>query len=288
VTRKEFKRHFPPRDLSSHKGDFGKIFIIAGSKGFSGAPYLVSLGALRAGAGLITLAVPQSLYPIVARKSIEVMVRPLPETKQGSISLKAEKEIRAFLETQDVLAIGPGLGQQPETQKLIRDVALSCRKALVMDADAINAFQGKASLLKKLKGQAILTPHPGEAFRLFGARVPKDDEGRKKYAQQMARRYRMVLVLKGHHTVVAASSGRADVNLTGNPGLATGGSGDILTGIIAAFLGAGRDPFSAAKCAVFIHGSAADLAAKEFGEISLTPMDVLKYLPRAFKKILKH
>ncbi len=288
MTPSEFKRYFPRRKPESHKGNFGKVFILAGSRGFSGAPYLVSVGALRAGAGLITLAVPKSLYQVMALKLIEVMTKPLPETRQGSFSLKAEREIKGFLKSQDVLALGPGLGQNPETQALTRHVALSCDKPLVIDADGLNAFLGNPDLLKRLRSPAILTPHPGEAGRLFDCGVPKDDTGRKRFASQVARQYGVVLVLKGHHTVIAAPNGKVGMNLTGNPGLATGGSGDLLTGIIAAFLGQGLDPFSAARCGVFIHGFAADLAVKEFGEISLTPMDVLQYLPKAFKVILRY
>lgn len=287
MTPAEFKRYFPPRRADSHKGDFGRIFILSGSRGFPGAPYLASMGALRSGAGLITLAVPQSLYPTMVLKLAEVMTRPLPETNEGSLSLGARLEIEELLPGQDVLALGPGLSQDPETKDLILQVILSCEKPMVIDADGLNAFRKEAALLKKMKKPAVLTPHPGEASRLFGSPVPKDPAGRKRFAKTMAERYGIHLVLKGQGTVVASPDGKIYVNNTGNPGLATGGSGDVLTGIVASFMGQGLNPFEAARCAVYIHGLAADLAVREFGEISLTPTDVLNYLPRTFKKVLK-
>jgi len=282
----EFRKYFPPRKKNSHKGCFGKIFILSGSRGFSGAPYLTSMGALRAGVGLITLGVPQGLYAVLTLKLAEVMTKPFPETADGSLSRKAFDGIKNSLKGQDVLALGPGLSQNAETQDLIRKAVLSFEKPMVIDADGLNAFQGKKELLRKIKNLSILTPHPGEAARLFGTSVPGDLAGRRKFARAAAKTCRCIFVLKGAGTVVASPGGEIYVNDTGNPGLATGGSGDLLTGIIAAFLGQGLGPFDAARCGVFIHGFAADLAVKEFGEISLAPRDVLSYLPFAFRKIL--
>ncbi len=282
----EFGRFFPLRKATSHKGNFGKIFILAGSRNFPGAPYLASMGALRAGAGLITLGVPESLYPMMVYKLAEVMVRPFPEIREGALGRRAGKKIFSFLKTQDVLAIGPGLGMDSETQDLVRQVISSWQGPKVVDADGLNALQGRDSILKKLGSKTIVTPHPGEAQRLFREEVPEDDAGRKKFAVEKSEKYGMVMVLKGHHTVVAAPGKTVYVNQTGNPGLATGGSGDILTGVIAAFLGQGLEPSAAAQCGVFIHGLAADLAVKKFGEISLAPTDVLDYLPAAFQKSL--
>ncbi|HNV87144.1 MAG TPA: NAD(P)H-hydrate dehydratase [Candidatus Omnitrophota bacterium] len=283
----EFRKYFPPRKKDSHKGCFGRIFILSGSRGFPGAPYLTGMGALRAGAGLITLGVPRGLYEVLTLKLAEVMTKPFPETAEGSLGRRAFSAIKTFLKGQDVLALGPGLSQNTETQGLIRKIILACDRPMVIDADGLNAFQGKKVLLGKIKAPAVLTPHPGEAARLFGLSVPKDPLGRKKFAAMAAESCRCVLVLKGAGTVVASPGGKIYVNDTGNPGLATGGSGDLLTGIIAAFLGQGLPAFDAAKCGVFIHGLAADLAVKEFGEISLAPRDVLSYLPLAFKKLLK-
>lgn len=283
---KDFQRFFPSRKAASNKGDFGKIFILAGSRDFPGAPYLASMAALRAGAGLITLGVSEYLYPIMAYKLTEVMVRQFRGLNNGALGRQAESGILSFLKTQDVLAIGPGLGTHSETRGLVRRVVLSWTGPKVIDADGLNALEGNSSILKKLGSKTIITPHPGEASRLFNEAVPADDERRKKFAIDKAAKYGVVVVLKGHHTVVAARGREAYVNKTGNPGLATGGSGDVLTGIIAAFLGRGLEPFRAAQCAVFIHGFAADLAVKKFGEESLAPTDILDFLPEAFKKIL--
>jgi NAD(P)H-hydrate epimerase len=244
------------------------------------------MGALRAGAGLISLGVPKSLYPVMALKLTEVMTKPLPETRQGTLSLAARPEIENYLKGTDVLAMGPGLSQNPETERLIRRVALGWRKCLVLDADGLNAFRGKQKLLGKLGARAVLTPHPGEAGRLSRDPVPRDDAGRKRFALAFAKRHGVVLVLKGHRTVVASPDGKVYVNRTGNPGLATGGSGDVLTGIVAAFLAQGLNPFAAARCAVYIHGLAGDLAVKNYGEISLVPTDVLHSLPRVFLSLL--
>lgn len=286
MTPGEFRKYFPPRKPSSHKGDYGRVFILAGSRDYPGAPYLVSVAALRAGAGLITLGVPEGLFRIMTLKLSEVMCRAFPQTKAGSFSLRAEDAVRRFAKTQDVIAIGPGLGRNRETEKLVRRVVLAWDKALLVDADGLNAFEGSPGLLKKIKAETILTPHPGEASRLFGTRVPTDDRGRKAWAKEMSRRYGVVLVLKGHHTVTAAPDGRTEVNPTGNPGLAKGGSGDLLTGMIAAFLGQGLPAFHAARAAVYLHGLAADRAVKRFGEISLAPTDILEDFPSAFRKVL--
>lgn len=284
--KNEFRSLFPPRPKTSHKGDFGRLLILSGSIAYPGAPYLVSMGALRAGAGLITLGVPRSLYPILALKLAEVMPFPLPQTRSGTLSLKGEKSVRDLIKGKDVIALGPGLARHPETEKLVRRIVASIDGPLVIDADGLNALQGAKKLIAKLGPNAVLTPHPGEAARMTGNPVPDDDRGRMRFAREWTARYRSVLVLKGHHTLVASRSHGVYLNRTGNPGLATGGSGDILTGILAAFLGQRLEPFQAAKAAVFLHGLAADMALPEFGEISLIPTDILKYLPQAFKKAL--
>ncbi|MBI4549752.1 MAG: NAD(P)H-hydrate dehydratase [Candidatus Omnitrophica bacterium] len=284
--RNEFRKLFPPRPKTSHKGDFGRLLIVSGSTAYPGAPYLASLGALRAGAGLVSVGVPRSIYPVLARKSPEAMPYPLPETRGGALSLKSEKPIRELLKGKDVLALGPGLSRNTETQRLIRKIVESVRMPLVIDADGLNALEGKRGLLAKLGPDAVLTPHPGEARRLTERPVPEDDRGRMQWARIWTAQFRAVLVLKGRHTIVASRKQGVYVNRTGNPGMAKGGSGDILTGILAAFLGRKLEPFQAAKAAVYLHGLAADLALPEYGENSLLPTDVLKYLPQAFKKAL--
>lgn len=282
----EIRRYLKPRPATAHKGQFGRLFIVAGARGLSGAAYLAGMGALRSGAGLVTLGIPASLHNILARRLTEVMTHPLSETKAGALSGKAFGEIRAFLATQDVLAIGPGLTRGEETVQLLQRVIPTVTVPMVIDADGLNAFEGKARLLAHLKAPAILTPHPGEFRRLFQVEVGSADTERKRITQQFAKRYHVVVVLKGHHTVVAAPTGELFVNPTGNPGLAKGGSGDVLCGMAAGLLAQQLSPFQAAKIAVYLHGLAADLAVKQFGEVALTATDVLAYLPRAFKRVL--
>jgi len=283
----EFKCFFPPRKVSSHKGDYGKILIVAGAKGYSGAPWLVAMGALRAGAGLVTLAVPESIYVVVARRLAEVMTKALPATKSGAVRAGALAVIKRELKDKDVLALGPGLTRESGVLSLARKVVLAARVPVVLDADGLNAFVGQVALLKKAQAPLILTPHAGEARRLFGCRVPVNLAARKQLALKLAKQVGQVILLKGHQTIVAAPDKPVYVNNTGNPGLATGGSGDLLTGIIAAFLGARLSPFDAACCGAYIHGAAADDAVKQVGEISLTPTDVLGSLPGAFKRVLR-
>lgn len=281
----EFRRFLPRRRMDSHKGDYGRVFIIAGSRGLTGAAFLVSIASLRSGAGLITLGIPTSLSGVMALKLAEVMTKPLAETRAGSLSIRAYGEINSFLKRQNVLAIGPGLSRNKETQRLVRKVVLTSRKPMVIDADGLNAFEGYAQSLKRIKADVILTPHPGEYERLFGKKLLQSETKRKEAALQTARKYGVICVLKGYRTVIADPLGKVFVNPTGNPGLATGGSGDALTGIIAAFLGQGVAAFYAAKLGCFIHGLAADIAAKKTGEISLIPTDVVDYLPKAFKVV---
>lgn len=283
--RSEIKKALGRRPEDSHKGDYGRIFILAGSRGMSGACVLTSMAALRSGAGLVTVGVSRSLMLPLARRITEAMTYELPETPAGTLSRRAWPRIMKFLEDQDVLAIGPGLSQNHETQMLIRRVVLHSAKPMVIDADGLNAFRGRAELFRKLKAPAILTPHAGEFVRLFGGKVPKGDRERKTRALQAAAKFKIVLVLKGHHTVVASPEGECYVNPTGNPGMATGGSGDVLTGMIAAMLGQKLDPFRAACFGVFIHGLVGDLAAEKKGEISLIAGDMIDVLPEVFLKL---
>jgi NAD(P)H-hydrate epimerase len=270
------------RKADSHKGDFGHIFILAGSAGFSGAAVLCAKAALRSGAGLVTLGIPASLNaPIIKIKPPEVMTLPLPETKEITLSPAAFRKIKEFSRKADIIAIGPGLSQNKATQALIRRVIAGIDKPMVVDADGLNAL---AKHHKILKENVILTPHPGEMSRLSGLTVAEIQKNRKKVAKEFANEYNVEIVLKGKNTVVADNKGNFYVNLTGNPGMAKAGSGDVLTGIIAAFLGQKLDLFQAAKYAVYLHGLAGDLAAKEKTQISMTASDIIDMLPAAIKK----
>ncbi len=283
----EIRKKWPPRKAAAHKGDFGRVFILAGSEGYTGAAHLAAAACIRSGAGLVTLGVPRAVYPVMARREAEVMVRPFPSTKKGSFAYSALKSALTFARAQDVLAAGPGLSQHPETQRFVRAFLKKSTGPVVVDADGLNALAGQTSALKSLRGRAILTPHPGEFARLFGGKVPADTAGRVRRARQAAERYRLFVVLKGNQTVVAAPRGEIYVNRTGNPGMASGGTGDVLTGMMAAILGQGFDLWDAACFGVYLHGLAGDLAARELGQLSVTASALLDFLPAAFKKALR-
>lgn len=273
------------RPVTAHKGDMGRVFILAGSRGMTGAAHLTGMGALRAGAGLVTIGIPDAVYLIIAKRESELMIRPLPSTTKGTLSLKGFLEIKRFCHTQNVLAIGPGLSQHPTTQRLIRKVLQETELATVIDADGFNALKGNPKILKACYRRAILTPHPGEFLRVLGGKLNDSDALRKKRALEASLKHHIVMVLKGHHTIVTSPDGDCYVNTTGNPGMATAGSGDVLTGIIAAFLGQGLSHFEAACLSVYAHGLAGDLAAKKVGQVSLTAGDILRFLPEAFQKL---
>ena len=271
------------RRLSSHKGNFGHILVVAGSARFSGAAVFAASAALRSGAGLVTLGIPRSLVQAIIKiKPKEIMLLPLPETKDKAISVAAVKEIQKS--SFDILAIGPGMGQDKSTQALVRKIVRGIKKPMVIDADALNALVGHLGLLLSTidyRLSTILTPHPGEMARLLGTTVDKVQVKRKGIVRKFAKDYRVTAVLKGHNTIVADYKGNLYINKTGNPGMATAGAGDVLTGTIAAFLGQGLDAFSAAKYAVYLHGLAGDLAAREKTQISLIASDILAKIPEA-------
>ena len=277
------------RKPKAHKGDFGHIFILAGSLRFSGAAALCGHAAVRAGAGLVTLGIPKSIArAIIKVKPKEVMTFPFPETTEGTLSLNGYKKIKDFVKNVDVLVIGPGLTQNKSTQSLVRKVISGIDKPMVIDADGLNALVGHLNLLEvrsRESGAArILTPHPGEMARLLGVAIKKVQSDRKNIAGKFAKDYKITTVLKGHDTVVADSVGNLYINKTGNPGMATAGSGDVLTGMIAAFLGQGLSAFNAAKYAVYLHGLAGDLAAKEKTQTGMIASDIIDKIPEAIKQ----
>lgn len=292
MIKKKFQKILPKRKPKSHKGDYGHVFILAGSVGLTGAAYLCSQAAILSGSGLVTLGIPKSLNPIMARKLTEVMTLPLPETGQQSLNIAAFKKIKDFAKKADVLAIGPGLSQNKQTQGLVRKVILKIDKPMVIDADGLNALVGHLDILHRKNAKIpqrrktlILTPHPGEMARLLSKKVSFVQKNRIKIAKEFAKKYNVILVLKGHKTVIANPKGVMYTNTTGNPGMATAGVGDILTGMISSFIGQRLEPFLATKLAVYIHGLAGDLAAKEKGQISLIATDLLKKLPEAIRTV---
>jgi len=274
------------RKLATHKGDFGHIFILAGCAQFSGAALLCSTAAMRTGAGLVTLGVPSGLLnAIIKKKSPEVILQSLAQTKQLTLSPKAYPQIKALLNKVDVLIIGPGLSQNKSTQSLIRRLIRIVDLPTLIDADGINALCGNLNLLVKNKKrkQIILTPHPGEMSRLLGINIKDIQSNRKEIASKFAKDYKLTLVLKGQHTVVADCQRNLYVNRTGNPGMATAGSGDVLSGMIAALLAQGLTGFRAAKYAVYLHGLAGDLAAKGKTQIAMIASDIIEKIPEAIK-----
>lgn len=280
----EHIKKIPARRKDSHKGDYGRVFVVAGSVGMTGAAALVALGAMRAGSGLVTCGVPESLNTIMEIKLTEIMTLPLPETKKQALSLKGKELIMDFAAGCDVVAMGPGLSSDKETRSLIKELVKDIEQPLVLDADGLNALEGRIEELSMRKFRTIITPHPGEMAMLLGHTVEAVQSDRKATARSVAEITDSVVCLKGHQTVVASPGGDIYVNDTGNSGMATGGTGDVLTGMIASFVGQGLDDFSAAVSAVYIHGLAGDIAAEKMGPFSMMALDVIEYLPEAFKK----
>ena len=279
ITGAFVRRSLPRRDPEGHKGTFGKVLCVCGSVGYTGAPIFAGRGAVRTGSGLVFLAVPESVWPVAAVKSDEAMPFPMPEA-EGRLSLLAEEPIRRRAESCDAVLIGCGLGRGWQTDALVRNL-LTIEKPLVLDADGLNALSGREELLQKRAAPTILTPHEGGFLRLGGGL----SAGREAAAAAFSEKYGVYLVLKGHRTVVAAPDGRLAVNGTGNSGMAKGGSGDVLAGMIVSLLGQGCGPLDACCAAVWLHGRAGDRAAADKGERGMTPTDLLEQIPYAMKNL---
>jgi NAD(P)H-hydrate epimerase len=272
-----------PRPPDGHKGTFGHVLVVAGSRGMSGAAILCGSGALRGGAGLVTVATPDPAQPVVAAGNPCYLTVPLPAGDDGQIAPAAEPAVSAAAIKCTVLAVGPGLGQGPGTTRVVTAVLTRSGKPVVLDADGLNVFSRVTDVLRR-PAPLVITPHPGEFARLLGTTTAAVLADREALAVRFAAAHQLVLLLKGHVTLVTDGR-RLYRNTTGNPGMATGGSGDVLTGLVAALLGQGLGPFEAAQLAAHVHGLAGDLARDDLGEISLTATDVLNYLPRAFRAV---
>ena len=275
----------PARPRDAHKGTFGRVLMLAGSVGFTGAAAMTSEAALRVGAGLVTLGIPRSLNDIMEVKLTEVMTRPLPETESLTLASEARDEIMGLLNDADVVALGPGLSRVPETVSLVQSLCKEIRIPKVIDADGLNALAEDRDVLTELGPGTILTPHPGEMARLMGCSVADVQSDRIGVAQNFAKERGVVLVLKGAPTVIADPQGTVYLNTTGNPGLASGGTGDVLTGAIAGFLAQGLDLADAAILGVYVHGLAGDMAAMTQGEVGMLAGDVLHHLPSAIQQL---
>ncbi len=273
----------PPRADDSHKGDFGRVLVAAGSRGMSGAAVLCASAALRGGAGLVRLAVPESVLPLVAGANPCYMTLPLPEDRDGRLSARALAPLLDAARWGTAIAIGPGLGQSADVTAVVLGVVGQTTVPLVLDADGLNALVPHLDVLSARTAPTVLTPHPGEFARLLGCATADVQARRQEAALAFAASRRVVVVLKGHGTVVTDGR-RVFVNTTGNPGMATGGTGDVLAGLIGALLARGLEPFTAAQVGVYLHGLAGDLARDDLGETGLISSDLLDYLPLAFRK----
>ncbi|MEE8470374.1 MAG: NAD(P)H-hydrate dehydratase [Dehalococcoidia bacterium] len=279
----------PHRPLNSNKGSFGKVLVASGSVNYIGAAYLACAAASRVGAGLVTLATARSLQPILASKLVETTYAPLPEADYGIIGGDAAPVLREHLEDYDVLLMGCGLGQHPSTMDFIRDSLFSLPSAsshsLVLDADALNTLARTPDWWQSLKSEAVLTPHPGEMARLTGLSVSDIQSDRLGITGKAAARWQKVVVLKGAYTVIAAPDGQAKLNPIANPGLATAGTGDVLSGAIAGLLAQGVSPFDAACCGAYLHGMAGEIVREELGDAGMIAGDLLQALPLAIKRL---
>ncbi len=283
ITGPEVRALLPSRRPSAHKGTFGHAGIIAGSLGKSGAAAMAAMAALRAGAGLVTVATPSSVNDVLEAKLLEVMTAPMPETKARTLARSSLDRLVAFAEGKTALAVGPGLTTHPETVELVHALLPRLIRPCVLDADALNALAGRTARLADCKVPLVLTPHPGEMARLEEEATPQSiNADRIGVATRFAQRRGVVLVLKGARTVVANPDGRAAICPTGNPGMATAGTGDALTGLIVGLLAQGLTPWDAARAGVYCHGLAGDLAAAELGAAGMTASDLISRIPRAF------
>ncbi|RLC49148.1 MAG: bifunctional ADP-dependent NAD(P)H-hydrate dehydratase/NAD(P)H-hydrate epimerase [Candidatus Cloacimonadota bacterium] len=273
----------PARKMNSHKGNYGKVGIIAGSPGLTGAAIMSANACLEMGAGLITVIHPKSIGTILENNLLEIMTYGVDETEEFSIAYTALNKIMNFCKNLDAVAVGPGLSRNPNTQKLIRDFLLNNQLPAVIDADAINAFENHNDTLEELTGKPyIFTPHLVEFSRLYNISLEEIKDNPLHTAKQFAKQYKVVLLLKGATSIITDGN-RLTFNITGNPGLSTGGSGDVLTGIILALLGQGLSIYDSARIGAFIHGKVADVIKNEFGEISITPAKLIRNIYRVMK-----
>ena len=277
----EYAKLLPKRYSNMHKGDCGRVLVVAGSVGFVGAACLCSKACIRCGSGLVTLATPQCIQPYASVKLTEVMTKPL-KCESGVISKDAIPQIIDGLKNSDVCAIGPGLGRSKDLELVVKEM-LKCDVPCVIDADGLNVISNDVDMLKEKNCRAILTPHPGEMSRLTSLSIAEIEENREDIALEFAEKYDVTLLLKGHNTVIASPDGRVKFNTTGNSGMASGGMGDVLTGVIASFVGQGLSCFDAAVLGAYLHGKAGDIAANEVGEFGLIASDVVDKLPYAIK-----
>jgi hydroxyethylthiazole kinase-like uncharacterized protein yjeF len=273
----------PQRDRDTHKGSYGRALFIAGSANYLGAPYFSALSFLKAGGGLSYLAAPRSISPFLANKGSEIVFVPQDETSSGSLAKVSMEELLEFSQRANIVVLGPGLSLNQETQELVRELARKIETPLLIDGDGITAIAQEIGLIKERKVETILTPHSGEMSRITGMEVSEVNKDKISVVQRTARELNAIMVLKGAHSLIGYPDESVYINTSGNPGMATAGSGDALTGAVAAMYGLGLPLPDAVRVGVFIHGLSGDLAAKEKGEDGLTAQDILDYLPNALR-----
>lgn len=288
VQAEDLVNALPPRDPNAHKGTYGHVLVLAGSPGKTGAAAMCALSALRIGAGLATLALPESLNNAMETKLTEVMTEPLPETDERTVACAAMEKIHELMKGKRVVAIGPGLSIHPETAELVRAVIYTAQVQIVIDADGINALGSSLDILRDVAVPPILTPHPGELARLLGISRDEVVQNRIPIAQKVAMSFGVYLVLKGARTLIANPDGRVAMNMTGNAGMATGGTGDVLTGLIAGLLAQGVSADLATRTAVYLHGAAGDLAAEAVGQEAMVASDLMAQIPEAIRRLKSH
>lgn len=288
ITAEDIASFFRPRKLEAHKGDFGHVLVVGGSVGKAGAAAMAGMSALRVGAGLVTVATPRSMLPVVAGFAPEIMTIPMAEGPNGAIASGAmdDAALQEGLQRATVLAVGPGISRLDSAPEVVRRLVTEATVPLVLDADGLNAFAGRSQEMIGKGRTLVLTPHPGEMARLLGIKTSEVQKDRVELARRFAREHGVYLVLKGYLTVVATPTGRIWINTQGNPGMATGGTGDILTGVIAGLLAQHpRQPETAVIAGVFLHGASGNLARDQMGEVSLTATDLLLALPQAIQDL---
>jgi hydroxyethylthiazole kinase-like uncharacterized protein yjeF len=273
----------PPRDKNGHKGDFGQVLFIAGASSYFGAPYFAALSFLKAGGGYARLAAPESMTPFIANKGSEIVFVPQRQTRSGSISLENKSALLALSDKMDMVVLGPGLSLEEETQELVRALAAKINKPLLVDGDGLTALCAHLDIIKERKAETILTPHLGEMSRITKKAVSEIDTNKMDILQRTAKDLNAMIVLKGAHSLIGCPDERIFINMSGNPGMATAGAGDVLTGTIAAMFGLGLPLEDAVRKGVFMHGFSGDLAAEDMGQDGITAQDILDYLPVAVK-----
>lgn len=280
----EFK--LKKREDRTNKGDYGRVGIIGGSTGMSGSIFLSTESALRTGSGLVYGIVPKSLETIMSIKLIEAIVKPIEDESLGYFTERSIEEIFMEIENMNVLGIGPGMGVDSNRVKLISEIISDVEIPMVIDADGLNCLSKNIELLHKKKNEIVLTPHPGEMSRLIGVSIDEIEKDRIRYAKEFSKKYNIILVLKGNKTVVSNNKGDVYINDTGNPSMATAGSGDVLTGIISSLIGQGYDVFESAKLGVYIHGLSGDISRDKLGEYGVLARDILDNIPLAMKSLI--